>query len=321
MPLHPFLEKMLAQPGRPHISGGTPSDARAIVASSRAALGRGPDIGAVRDLEIPTRGGAISGRLFQPALPACGVIVYLHGGGWLAGTLDDFDVLARTLASRSSCAVLLVDYRLAPEHPFPAGLEDAEDSLQWAAGLWQQFSAVELPFIVAGDSAGANLGIVAARSLRTDVKVALLALVYPVTDAPMGTASYQTYGQDLPLTSQDMAWFFGHYAPQAQWLDPRISPLRMASLRGSPPVWMATAEYDVLRDEGEAFAARLEADGVPVELRRYDGLTHGFIRLTNLVDTADAALSDLAAAIVRVCQRTTKYSNYLTDTPANDTRS
>lgn len=309
MPLHPLLEKMLAQPGRPEISGGTPSDARAIVAASRAALGPGPDIGRVRDLQIPTRSGSIAGRLFRPAPPEQGVVVYLHGGGWLAGNLDDFDAVARTLAARSSCAVLLVDYRLAPEHPFPAGLEDAQDSLRWAAGLWQELSEIELPLIVAGDSAGANLSIAACMALRTELKLALQALVYPVTDADMRTASYQAYGLGLPLTGKDMAWFFGHYAPQAQWLDPRISPLRTASLSGAPPAWIATAEYDVLRDEGEAFAARLEVDGVPVELRRYDGLTHGFIRMMNLVDSADAALSDMADAIVRACQNTFRESN------------
>lgn len=309
MPLHPLLEKMLAQPGRPEVSGGTPRDARAMVAASRNALGRGPEVGSVCNLEIPTRNGAIAGRLFRPALPECGVIVYLHGGGWMAGTLDDFDALARTLTARSRCAVLLVDYRLAPEHPFPAGLEDAQDSVQWAAGLWRQFTELELPLIVAGDSAGANLGIVALSALRGEIKVALLALVYPVTDVPMGTASYQTYGTNLPLTSKDMAWFFRHYAPQAQWTDPRIAPLRALSHTGLPPTWIATAEYDVLRDEGEAFAARLEADRVTVQLRRYDGLTHGFIRMMNLIDSADAAVSDMANAIVRACQHASQESN------------
>lgn len=308
MPLHPLLEKMLAQPGRPEISGGTPSDARAVVAASRAALGRGPDIGSVRDLEIPTRSGVISGRLFRPATVECGVIVYLHGGGWMAGALDDFDALARTLAARTNCAVLLVDYRLAPEHPFPAGLEDAEDSIRWAARLWRQLSGVELPLIVAGDSAGANLGIVASRALHHELNLALLALVYPVTDAPMHTASYQTYGRNLPLTSKDMEWFFQHYAPEAQWMDPRISPLRASTQKGFPPTWIATAEYDVLRDEGEKFAARLEADGVPVALRRYDGLAHGFIRMMNLIDSADMALSDMAAAAIRACQNASRES-------------
>ena len=301
MPLHPLLEKMLAQPGRPEISSGSPADARAIVASSRSALGKGPDLPSVHEVDIPTRAGSIRGRIFLPTATPLGVVLYLHGGGWVAGALDDFDTLARNMAHRSDCAVVLVDYRLAPEHPFPAGLEDAVDSLRWAEGLWPQFSKTKLPLIVGGDSAGANLAIVAVNELRSQIKVSLLALVYPVTDAPMRTQSYEKYGHNMPLTQRDMVWFFNHYANESQWLDPRISPLQEKSFKGFPPVWMATAEYDVLRDEGELFAERLKTDGVSVELCRYEGVTHGFIRMMNLIDTANTAVSDLAMAVKTAC--------------------
>lgn len=302
MPLHPLLEKMLAQPGRPQISAGSPADARAIVASSRIALGKGPELASVQDLLIPTRSGSIKGRLFMPSETPLGVVVYLHGGGWVAGDLDDFDTLARNIAHRSECAVLLVDYRLAPEYPFPAGLEDAIDSLLWADGLWPRFSKCRLPLMVGGDSAGANLAIVAVKELQSKIEVNLVALVYPVTDAPLRTQSYETYGQNLPLTSQDMSWFFNHYAKESQWSDPRIAPLQVSSFKGFPSVWLATAEYDVLQDEGRLFAEKLVADGVKVELCHYEGVTHGFIRMMNLIDTANDAVSDLAAAIKLACQ-------------------
>jgi acetyl esterase len=302
MPLHPFLEKMLAQPGRPQISAGSPSDARAVVAASRTALGKGPDLASVTEVQIPTRSGSVPGRLFLPTEKPLGVVVYLHGGGWVAGALDDFDTLARHIAHRSECALVLVDYRLAPEFPFPAGLEDAEDSLRWANGLWSHYSTTRLPLIVGGDSAGANLAIVAANTLRSEIEVALLALVYPVTDAPLRTKSYESYGSNFPLTSSDMIWFFNHYANESLWLDPRITPLQEKSWSGSPPVWIATAEYDVLRDEGEMFAQRLQEEGISVKLRRYEGVTHGFIRMMNLLDTADTAVSDLALAIKSACQ-------------------
>ena len=302
MPLHPLLEKMLAQPGRPQISAGSPADARAIVASSRVALGKGPELASVQDLLIPTRSGSIKGRLFMPSETPLGVVVYLHGGGWVAGDLDDFDTLARNIAHRSECAVLLVDYRLAPEYPFPAGLEDAIDSLLWADGLWPRFSKCRLPLMVGGDSAGANLAIVAVKELLSKIEVNLVALVYPVTDAPLRTQSYETYGQNLPLTSQDISWFFNHYAKESQWSDPRIAPLQVSSFKGFPSVWLATAEYDVLQDEGRLFAEKLVADGVRVELCHYEGVTHGFIRMMNLIDTANDAVSDLAAAIKLACQ-------------------
>ena len=123
-----------------------------------------------------------------------------------------------------------------------------------------------------------------------------------MTDAPLRTQSYETYGQNLPLTSQDMSWFFNHYAKESQWSDPRIAPLQVSSFKGFPSVWLATAEYDVLQDEGRLFAEKLVADGVRVELCHYEGVTHGFIRMMNLIDTANDAVSDLAAAIKLACQ-------------------
>jgi len=302
MPLHPALAKMREEDlrsNRAETSAGTVAAARELLSRSALALGNGPPVGEVGSLTIPARAGSLPCRLYHPVGIAEGLVVYLHGGGWLAGTLDGSDALARHLVTRSHCALLLVDYRLAPEHPFPAGLEDAEDALRWAGARRVDLFGRGTRLIAAGDSAGANLATVAARLLKDEVEVALQVLFYPVTDTDTGTASYREHGTGLRLTRNDMRWFMAHYAPRTLWTDPRIAPLRAGDLEGSPPAWIATAEYDVLRDEGEAYAASLAKAGVPVELRRYDGLTHGFARMMNIVDTADQALDEAAAAIAR----------------------
>jgi len=303
MALHPVLAQMLAssEDDGSALSAGSPTDARTAVSQRAAAFGRGPEVGDVRQVDIPTRGGSIPGKLFRPARPARGLIVYLHGGGWVAGCSDDYEVVTRTLVARSDCALLSVDYRLAPENPFPAGLEDAEDAIRWASDLRAELFSSQMPLIIAGDSAGANLATVTAMTLRMEVKLALQLLFYPITDAGMNTPSYSQYQNGPLLTAGDMQWFYDHYAPEYLRLDPRISPLRASDFSHVPPCWIATAEHDVLRDEGESYAACLARAGVPVMLRRYDGLTHGFARMVNLLDTADSALSDAAAAIIAHC--------------------
>jgi alpha/beta hydrolase fold len=158
VPLHPVVVAMLEQMARdrrPALSAGTPDDSRAMVRATRAALGQGPQLPIVRDLNLRTRSGSIAARLYRPEAPA-GLIVYLHGGGWMLGEIDDFDAMARTLAARSRCAVLMPDYRLAPEHPFRAGLEDAEDSIRWASHHLADLAGKPVPLVVAGDSAGGN---------------------------------------------------------------------------------------------------------------------------------------------------------------------
>jgi acetyl esterase len=281
--------------------------ARAIIAAGVAVFGKGPEVGKVSQLVIPTRDGSVAGRLFRPQTDAHGLIVYLHGGGWVVGALDDYDALARNLVARSGFALLLVDYRLAPEHPFPAGLHDAQDAIAWARSSLVEFAG--LPLVVAGDSAGANLAIVANLALKDTVKPALQVLFYPVTDMPARSGSYEAYGStSYPLTARDMEWFLAQYAGQGAAPDPRIAPMLEPSLAGSPPSWIATAEYDVLRDEGEAYAERLLNEGIAVQARRYDGLAHGFARWMNLVDTSSQALDDAAAAISAVItNRTTSF--------------
>lgn len=299
MPLNPFIAALLDMlKGQPALSAGSPDDARALVAASSARLGKGPEMRKVSDLHIPGRGGPVPARLLEPADATPGAIVYLHGGGWVVGTLDDYDTYLRSLAQRSGLAVLAVDYRLAPEHPFPAGLHDCEDALR--AVLTGAVPGLPPgPVVVMGDSAGANLATVCCARLDNPSTVAAQVLYYPVVDHDFSRTSYARHGEGLPLTARDMAWFFRHYAPSAQWADPAISPIREADLSRHPPAIVVTAEYDVLCDEGDAYAERLLEAGVRVTHRRIPGVTHGFIRLHPLFDIADAELSAIANDIRR----------------------
>ncbi len=309
MPLHPFVIKMMdaaRAANRPALSGGSPQQARDLVASGRSGLGAGPEVGNVSDFKIPMRSGSVPARLYRSQNAEHGLTVYFHGGGWVCGTLDDYDILARNLVHYSDCAVLMVDYRLAPEFAFPAGLEDAEDAITWAAKELETLMGKRLPLAVGGDSAGGNLATAALNSLRGKVDCALQLLLYPVTDANTERSSYIDFGEGLPLTRSDMQWFFGHYAPKALWADPRISPLQHPSLAGSPPAWIATAEYDVLRDEGEDYARRLKEAGVHVELRRVEGLAHGFARLSNHVEQVAELLQEAGAALKGYCDARAK---------------
>lgn len=255
----------------------------------------------VSGLTVPTRSGHIAARLYVPAEAVAGLIVYVHGGGWVIGEMDDFDTLARALAHRSRCALLLPDYRLAPEHRFPAALQDVEDTMIWAASQVALLAGVQVPVVAAGDSAGANLVAVATHSLVEQVVLAGQVLIYPVTDCDMTRPSYRDFSLGMQLTHADMGWFFEHYAPGDLHADPRISPLRQPAHPDLPPTLVVTAEYDVLRDEGEAYARALAEAGVRVTMRRINGLPHGFIRMHNLVDTADAALSAIAMDITTLC--------------------
>jgi acetyl esterase len=303
MTLHRTLAGMLKaarEAGRPPFATCSPQQARDLLAASCAALGVGPEVGPIRDLEVPTRGAPIRARLYQPQTQPVGMIVYIHGGGWVLGTMDDFDALSRSIVARTNCALLLIDYRLAPEHPFPAGLEDVQDAIDWAAAHRNELVGSECCIIAAGDSAGANLATVALAG-RSRKDVALQVLFYPVVDCDTNTPSYGLPRDDLFLSREDMQWFFRHYAPSDLWPDPRISPLRAPSLAGMPPAWIATAEYDVLRDEAEAYGRRLEAEGVKVWLRRFDGMGHGFVRMMNLVEDANSAFDDVARVIAERC--------------------
>ncbi|MEV4393273.1 alpha/beta hydrolase [Nonomuraea sp. NPDC049607] len=222
------------------------------------------------------------------------VVVYFHGGGWVFGSVRRNDALGRDLALRTGAVVVSADYRLAPEHAFPAAADDAWTVVRdvFARPAFYQSNG---SVAVVGDSAGGNLAAVAAwRAAGSGIRLAHQALVYPVLDAAMDTPSYHAYAKGFGLDAAEMAWFAERYASGADPADPLLSPLRIADLTGLPPATILTAECDVLRDEGEHYARRLADAGVPVEARRFDGAVHGFFGLPGLFDQATEARQYIA---------------------------
>jgi cation diffusion facilitator CzcD-associated flavoprotein CzcO/acetyl esterase/lipase len=287
----------LAASGLPPLHELSPRDAREAGARMVELYGRGPAVARVEDVEL----GAMRLRLVVPSERPRGVIVYYHGGGWVLGSLDQFDALARRLAAATGCAVVLVDYRLAPEHRYPTAVEDAWTVLEWTAANIEAIAGGPAPLIVAGDSAGGCLAaVVAQRSREVGPEIALQVLVYPVTDCDLDTESYRDPASQLLVGRETMAWFWDHYAPDASVRSrPDASPLRAPSLAGLPPAVVLTAEHDVLRDEGEAYAQRLAQAGVRVEHQRFDSQMHGFFMMGDLLPASAAGLDFVARAIDR----------------------
>jgi acetyl esterase len=231
-------------------------------------------------------------RVYSSAGNGPGVFVYFHGGGWVVGSLESHDRLCRTLAARSGVTVVSVGYRLAPEHPYPAAVDDAWTATHWAAARFE-------PVVVGGDSAGGHLAaVVALRARDQGLHIALQVLVYPVTDHAFDTASYREHGRGTNLTEPTMRWFWRHFLGDEQrGAEPEASPLRAPDLTGVAPALVLTAEHDPLRDEGEAYAQRLVDAGVPTTLTRYDGLIHGFLRMPAVLDAAGRGIDQVAEAI------------------------
>lgn len=293
-----FLQAML-DAGGPPLEQMSPTQARALGPVLQQMYGPGPRMKSVHDQSVPTSTGEVGIRVFTPTGTALGVIIYLHGGGWVLGTLDEYDTLARQLASLTSCTVIVVDYPLAPEHPHPAAVVAAQAVTAWVGLHLGDFAEPDGPLIVMGDSAGGNLAAVIAQQARTDgPEIALQVLIYPVTDSDTDTDGYRSPENQLMLTGAGMRWFWDHYASGVQdRRDPRLAPLRAADLSGLPPAVVVTAEYDVLRDEGEGYADRLRAAGVPVDSRRFLGQMHMFFTLVNVLPGAAAAMGYVAEKV------------------------
>ena len=254
--------------------------------------GPGEEVGEVRDVEIAGAGGPIRVRIYVPLEPARGVISYFHGGGWVVGSIESFDTTCRALANASGAIVGSVGYRLAPEHPFPAGLEDCVAATKGLAELYPNE-----PLAVGGDSAGGNLAIAVARRLRDQVRA--LVLIYPVTDAGLNTPSMRDFKERYGLTAAGLQRYWNLYLDGSDGFQPDTSPLRADDLAGLPPAFVLTAEFDVLRDEGEAMAGKLREAGVDVTHRRYDGTIHGFWRWLAATDATREAVGEVGAALRR----------------------
>jgi acetyl esterase len=300
-PLDPEVRQMLDElhaSGAPPIAKSTPHEVRARINRLRESLPAGPEVAAVEDLEIPGRERPIHVRRYRAGLdPPRGAVLYLHGGGWVLGGLEQSDAVCRALVQASNCDLISVDYRLAPEHPFPAAVHDADDALAWLLDVGAPTSNV----VLLGDSAGGNLATVAARHARdrgAGARVALQVLVYPVTDHAMDTRSYERNIEGLLLNAPDMRWFWDHYAPDPEVRrSPDASPLRAPDLAGLPPTFFVVTEFDPLRDEGLAYARSLVEAGVEVTIDDYDGMIHGFFPLVGVLAVAGRAVETVGAAI------------------------
>jgi acetyl esterase len=253
----------------------------------------------VDDLTIEGPDGPLGVRSYRPAsdAPLPG-LVWFHGGGWVVGDLESHDPVCRHLARTTPCCVVSVDYRLAPEHPFPAAVEDCWAGFEWAARETEQLGIDRSRLAVAGDSAGGNLAAVTAlRARAAGLALALQVLIYPVTDSDLDSPSYLEYADGLNLTREKMEWYWRMYLGGADGAQPDASPLRADDLSGVAPALVQTAEYDPLLSEGEAYARRLAEHGVPVALTRYDGMIHGFVRMPALTEVALASLAEIATAL------------------------
>jgi acetyl esterase len=254
--------------------------------------GPGEEVGEVSDIEVAGVGGPIRVRVYVPREPTGGVLAYFHGGGWVVGSIESFDTTCRALANASGAIVGSVGYRLAPEHPFPAGLEDCVAATKALAERYP-----DEPLAVAGDSAGGNLAIAVARRLRDDVRAQ--ALIYPVADAGLNTPSMRDFGEGYGLTVAGLQRYWNLYVDGVDGFQPDTSPLRADDLAGLPPTFVLTAELDVLRDEGEALAEKLREAGVQVSHRRYDGVIHGFWRWMAVTPRTREAIDEVGAALRR----------------------
>jgi acetyl esterase len=285
------LLDQLAAMGSAGVESVSPPEAREQYKLLFAMDGGPEEVGSVADGEI----AGVPVRTYTPKDgEPVGTLAWFHGGGWVIGDRDTADTTARKLANRAGCTVVSVDYRLAPEHPFPAAIDDC-----WAVVQALAADAATGPLAVGGDSAGGNLAAVCAIKARdAGIRLAEQLLVYPVTDCSTESASYVENGEGKLLTAATMRWFRGHYVGDEHGADPDASPLLAADLAGVAPAHVVTAGHDPLRDEGDAYAERLAAAGVTVDHDRYPTMIHGFIALSMVTPTTDEAL-DKAGKLLR----------------------
>jgi acetyl esterase/lipase len=299
--LDPRLQFLASQArGGPSMILMTPEEARRANAQAVAAMSGDPEPGVTSEyLAIDSAGGAIPARAYHPANqdPAAPLMVFAHFGGGVIGDVETAHAFCTILAKVGRCPVLSIDYRLAPEHRFPAGLEDVLAAYRFGRDNAARFGAPAGVAAIGGDSMGGNFAAVVCQELKRagEPQPALQLLIYPCVDVASQSASMTTYADAFPLTRALMDWFMGHYmGPGDDPADPRLSPLRENDLSGLAPALVVTAGFDPLVDQGEAYARALKAAGVPVVYRCYDGLAHAFTALTGAVPSADVACREIA---------------------------
>ena len=255
----------------------------------------------IRDLKIPGPAGEIPIRVYTPTVhPPAPALIYFHGGGWVLGDLESHDHVCRALANSASCVVISVDYRLAPEHKFPAAVHDSYAATQWIADHAGELGVDASRIAVGGDSAGGNLAAVVSQIARDrgSPSLAYQLLIYPATDMRMNMPSIDENADGPLLTKASMHWFINHYVNSpGDRTDPLASPMLASNVRDLPPAFILTAECDPLRDEGEAYGQRLREAGVRVEVQRYPGMPHGFFSFVAALDVGRRAFADASSRL------------------------
>ncbi len=263
--------------------------------------GPGPDVGEVRNLELDGDGGTFRARVLKPKGDPKAIIVYYHGGGWVLGDIDlQYDTVGRQLVEKTGCTVVMVNYRKAPEHPFPAAVDDSYAALEWVDAHRAELAPEGAPLIVAGDSAGGNLSAVMAQRARdrSGPTIDYQVLVYPATDCDFERPSYNAPENQLLLDKQLMEWFFNHYEPDVEKRKtPDISPIRHENLADLPPAFVYLAEHDPLFDEGKEYAEKLREAGNEVEMETAAGQMHAFFQMANILPGYAAGMDLVAQKI------------------------
>ena len=302
--LDPRLQFLAASAARmPAMSSLSPQDARAASAVGLTMMAGKPEPGVrTESLTIDGPGGPLRLRAYRPAdqASAAPLMVFAHFGGGVIGDLETCDAFCGILARIARTAVLSVDYRLAPEHRFPAGLDDVLAAFRWGRENAARFGAAPGTASIGGDSMGGNFAAIVAQDLKRagEPQPALQLLIYPAVDVASETQSMNTYADAYPLSRDTMTWFMGHYmSPDADPADPRLSPIKTEDLSGLAPAIVVTAGFDPLVDQGECYAKRLKDAGVPVIYRCYDSLAHGFTAFTGAIPAADTASREIAGFV------------------------
>ena len=280
-------------------------EAREIFETTAPALNVRPeDVFRSEDRVIDGIDGEIPIRIYTPREPAMGelmpIIVFYHGGGFVIGSLDSYDSLCRVFANMVDCIVVSVDYRLAPEHKFPAAVDDGLEAYQWISDNAAELGGDARRMAIVGDSAGGNVTAVTAIGIRDegDIPPLLQVLIYPVVSGAPETRSHHEFAEGFMLTRADILWFYDNYLPRPEdAVDPRFAPLLEEDLSGLAPALVIVAEYDPLRDEGIAYAEHMHEAGVEVALANYDGMVHGFLSIADAVDMGKAAIDQVTTAL------------------------
>ena len=306
-PLDPVTEAIAgffaADPGWQAMTSTPVAETRAAIRAATPVTGE-PAMDHVAEYAVPVAGGEIAVRLYRPGPEVPAIVVWAHGGGFALGSIDEIDNFARALAAESGCTLVSVEYRLAPEHRFPVAVDDMLAAVKWVSAHRNELAGAEVPLIVGGDSAGANLATVVTRKLHAARTLAVAAnvLAYPGTDSPNAESLRRFEAPFLGV--EQIAWFIEQYVPEpAAWTHPDFAPLHADDLGVLPPTLIVTAEHDILTEQAEAYGERLRAEGVATKITRYPGMIHGFLTMDAFFPgAAGEAMREIGAFVAEVAQ-------------------